>query len=348
MDAPVFEVDTLANMHSHIREGNEIMGPLIDKAIEGGADVLLAMPNTKKGLKTAAEVVDYTEKAKRLVPEGRTMHFIPTMLGTEDTPLDEIDRAVDAGIFDIKFLPYLRTMQSHNGVRHYGRLLPLVKRCGLRKMRTHWHPEHPWMKFDNRDAEFAFLPILDMFLNETDVVIISEHGSDARCIPFWKEMAESGRFYVTLTAHHILTNEDDAFGDVRAVCKPPIKTRRDMHDLVRLITEDHDWVMAGGDDAPHDAKTKHTDEGGCSCGDYTAPSLLALYAHALPHLLDYKGSSTFVHFTSGNARKLYGLPRPKTLKLRFEDFEIPKSYETGPWTVMPFWAGRTIKFQLEK
>jgi len=342
------KVDALANTHSHLREG-EPVDFLIEKAIEGGADVLLPMPNTKDGLRTAEEVSVYVDRARSLVPQGETMHFIPTMLLTEITPLDEIARAADNGIKDVKVYPYLRTTNSVYGVRHYGRIIDLVRECGKYGVKVHFHPEHPWMQLGSRDAEYFFLPIVDIFLNETEAVIVWEHGTDARCIPFWKEMAKSGRFSVTLTPHHLLTNEDLTFGDVRSTCKPPIKTERDRTDLLRLIEEGNSWVMAGPDDAPHPTEKKHVYEGCCACGAYHAPFLLPLYAHALGHLLQTsKGIETFVNFTSRNARKLHGLPNAGRRTLVRKSFQISNSYWIRPWKVEPFWAGQTIDWSLVK
>lgn len=160
--------------------------------------------------------------------------------------------------------------------------------------------------------------------------------------------ADTGNFYVTLTAHHLATDEDATFGDVGATCKPPIKTRWDREQLVQLVAEDHPWVLAGADDAPHDVKAKHV-RGRCACGAYTAPFLLPLYAHALSSLLETPGGRmTFVNFVSNNARNVFNLPnRSRTYTLVNKQFTIPDFYEVGPWTVEPFWAGQTINWSLE-
>lgn len=340
------EVDALCNVHTHLREGL-MVGPLVQKAVTGGADVLAPMPNTKEGLTTAEQVMHYVKTAQS-APFGKRVTFLPIVMVNEHTSLEVIDQCIEAGIVDCKVYPLNRTTKSHHGVRHYARLLLVMKHCGKVGMKCHFHPEHPLMLFDNRDAEFAFLPLLDMFLNETEAVIISEHGTDARCISFWQEMAKSGRFYVTLTAHHLASDEDIEFGNVRSVCKPPIKTRSDQQSLVRLVEEGYNWVMAGPDDAPHLRKHKHVNTGGCACGAYTAPFLMQLYAHALGNLLHMpQGVRTFVDFTSHNARILHQLPSAsRKITLVKESFLIPLSYKIGPVAVEPFWAGQTIDWNL--
>ncbi|MEK7227718.1 MAG: hypothetical protein AAB641_02410 [Patescibacteria group bacterium] len=300
------------------------------------------------GLKTAREVLEYHESAQVKVDGSDILGLLPTVLINEETMFETIDECVENNIFDGKIYPLDRTTKSHNGSRYYQRLLPLVKHCGERGMRVHVHPEHPWMVFDNRDAEFSFLPIMDMFLNDTGAKLFWEHGSDARCIPFWKEMAESGRFFVGLTAHHLAADEDSTFGDSRATCKPPIKTRRDRLDFVRLVSEDHPWVIAGLDDAPHDKSKKQVATGRCACGAYTAPFGLQLYAHALDHLLhQLGGEEIFRNFTSRNARRIFGYPQvSRKVRLARKPYRIPQIYQVGDWTVEPFWAGQEILYSL--
>lgn len=343
-------VNSLVNTHTHLREDCEselIMGPLIRNAIEGGASALLPMPNTEKGLTTAEDVVSYIEYARKWVPPGVDVTFIPTVQLTEDTTERGIGECVNLGIRDAKVYPRGRTTKSHLGVEHYGSLIGLIHYAGRNGMRIHFHPEHPSPLYQNRDAEFAFAPLIEMFLQETEAVLIWEHGTDARCIPHWLEWAKSGRFYVTLTAHHLAASEDEAYGDVQAVCKPPYKTERDREGLIRLVGEDHRWVMAGGDDAPHPRSRKHK-RGPCACGAYTSPFLLPLYAHALDSMLLFKAADTFVNFTSGNAKRLYGFPETESrlITLERKPTEIPHICQIGPWEVEPFWAGRKIDWKI--
>lgn len=346
MNEPLtIEVDACANPHSHLREG-DVVGPLIEQAIKGGVDLIGPMPNTKDGLTKASHVATYIEQARRLVPKGEALNFIPIVMLNEQTTEENIVRCVGAGIVDGKIYPYMRTTKSHNGVQYFGKMVPIVKWCGRYRMKVHLHPEHPSPQFHNRDAEFAFLAITRMLLEESEAKIISEHGTDARCIPHWKDMAASGRFFVTITAHHLATNEDITFGDVRAVCKPPIKTEDDRLGLVTLVEKNYPWVMAGADDAPHDWTAKHIEAFQCACGAYTAPFLLPLYAHALDNLLqEPNGVETFVNFTSRNARKLHDFPNAsRKIKLARHPAQIPLYYEIGSWKVGSFWAGEMLKW----
>jgi dihydroorotase len=344
----VIEVESLADVHVHLREPGQIMKSLIQHSIAGGADVLGAMPNTKVALTTAHLVTPYMDNAKGLVLPTQRVSFLPFVMITERTTELEIDVCVANGIVDGKIYPFKRTTKSDDGIEHYERVLPIISYCGKVGMKCHFHPEHPNMLFINRDAEFVFLPIVRM-LDQTDTIIVWEHGTDARCIPHWEDMSKSGRFFVTLTAHHLATNEDETFGDVRAVCKPPIKTEYDRRALVDLVGKNYPWVMAGTDTAFHPKSAKHVDDRCCACGDFTAPFAHPLYAHTLGHLLVTEdGIKTYVNFTSRNARNLHTQlpPSSRMVKLANEQWEIPKYYPVGTETALPFGGGQKLNWKI--
>ncbi len=340
-------VDAIANMHSHIRDG-EPQRDLIYHLIAGGCDVILPMPNIGKvGLRTAQHVVDYIAHAQSLLlpADKDKMMFMPCMVVNEETPLDEIRNAYDVGVRDVKIYPLNRTTFSEFGVRNYVRLLAIVRLCGELGIRVHFHPEYPWLSISNEDAEYQFITWAEMFLRETNAVIFWEHGTDGRCIRFWEELAIEypGRFFVTITAHHLLMNSDETFGDVRATCKPSIKGEDSRRGLVALVAKNYAWVMAGADDAPHPDDKKHVHEGKCACGDFTSPFLHGMYAHALRQLLvTESGVEIYKNFTSRNARRVFGLPPARQCVLEQKPSIIPLSYKAGPWTVESAGAGRTL------
>lgn len=339
----MYAVPWLLNPHSHLREG-AVLPPLVALAYEGGARLIGPMPNTHTGLLTGASTIAYVDTC-RAAPHGKKIRFIPIVQLTEDTTLKMVDEWVACGVRDAKVYPKARTTGSHLGVTDYYNILPQVRYCGEKGVRVHFHPELPLQHADNRDAEYLFVPVMDMFVRGTNTVLIWEHGTDARCIPYWKEWAKTRRFFLTITAHHLVENETTSYGDTSTACKPPPKTFADMHGLLRLVSECHPWVMAGGDDAPHPIEEKHR-VGQCACGAYTAPFLLLLYAHALEDFVrSDRYRVTFERFVHENARVLYGLSRDHQ-RVRLDDvpFQIPLEYQAGPWTIRPFWAGRTLNF----
>lgn len=346
-------VPAMADIHFHLREKVEgLMRFLMLASQAGGADLLGLMPNLAKALLKAEQMIDYVQFAERVSGDmDRPMSFMPIAMVNEQTTLQDIDDMLAAGIRHVKIYPRDRTTKSHAGVRDYHNLLAVIEYGGQRGMIFHFHPEHPNLGFYSRDAEFVFLAIFDMFIRATEATLVWEHGTDARCIRFWEEWAETGRFYVTLTAHHLATNEDKVFGDVRAVCKPPIKTSDDQRGLCNLVYQGHPWVLAGSDSAYHDKDNKHVPQGSCACGDFTAPYLVPWYAHALPELFrDEIGVRIFSDFISGNARRAFGLPpASREITLVRQSQTIPIYWpDGGEWSdsVQNFGAGQEIDWQL--
>ena len=342
-------VDALASDHDHFREEDKsIQGLLIENSIRGGTDTVGAMPNTLRGIRTAAEAVRYGNGLRMVTPLGQTLHVIRYIAITEDTTEKMLDECIEAGIYDGKILAKYRTTNSDYGVVRYGKLLPIIRHGGRIGMRFHGHFEHPSPHFTNDDAEFACLPLVYMYLEETEAKIIWQHGTEGRCVPHWKEMAKSRRFYVTLTPQHLLTTDDETYGAVGEICKPSYGDPFDREALNALVDLDLPWVMAGPDVAPHPIETKHPPKGGCSCGAYHAPFLHPLYAHALQRLFrTQKSVETYINFTSRNLRTLHRLPgSSRAITLVRRQFEIPLLYQIGPWKVQPFWAGKMLDWSI--
>lgn len=341
-------VRCLLDPHWHGREG-EVTGPIIEHSYWGGARLLGAMPNTEDGNRDAQTVMLYNARMWTSTPVAKRIHFIDYVQINEHTTQQTIDTCVAAGIREGKVYPKGRTTAAHHGVSDYYLLLPIVAYAGARGMRIHFHPEHPSEQVDSRDAEYLFIPIVDMFMRATNATIVWEHGTDARCIPHWVEWAKTGRFFITFTGHHLLGNESNTYGDTAAACKPPYRTEMDRQGISWLIRRNFAWVMAGTDSAIHPIEAKHR-VGQCACGAFTGPFALQLYAHALIDLLATPwGIDTFNNFVHENACRFYGLGtgRFPDLKLAVQDFQIPLTYDVGPWKgVVPFWAGRKLAVTL--
>jgi dihydroorotase len=319
----------------------------VNYSIGGGADVGLFMPNTVGGIHTANESVIYQNFIPHSANVGSII-VVPTMLLTEDTTQDEIRRAAEQGIRDLKVYPKERTTNSasRNGVRDYHKLIPVMGLCADLGVRVHVHPGSPLMSIDDYDAEFGFLSVIDVFLR-TGVTVVAEHISDCRCLPSYLDFAKTGRFYVTITAHHLASNRSRSYGDVRSVCQPPIQAEGSRLALIELVAANHPWVMAGTDSAPHGNKKKHVASGKCACGAFTAPFAHLLYAHALgPRLfLSSFGIETYINFTSRNMRRVYNLPASsRRIYLVSAPFIIPENYKVCSDLVEPFWAGQQLNY----
>ena len=104
-------VEALANIHWHGRELGQVMKALIREAKNGGADVLLPMPNTLKPLSTAEQVIHYVGEAEDHHTSPRdSVRFIPTVMLTENTNREELELCKKHHISDGKIYPFMRKL----------------------------------------------------------------------------------------------------------------------------------------------------------------------------------------------------------------------------------------------
>ena len=345
----VIEIPCLADPHVHLRQG-DVVAALLEYSVTGGADYVGAMPNTTPGLTTAEAVLEYEKNARRLLPAKSvgTLGIIKFLMLTESTTVGEIEKAAAAGIKNAKLYPLNRTTNSSEGIRNYFWMTELIEKCGEVGIMCHVHPEHPLLDISGRDAEYLFISYVDLFLEHTKATIVWEHGTDARCVPIWEKWAKQfpNRFYVTLTAHHLIFDDDMDHGDVTAVCKPPIMSKLDRHVLLDLIRKGYPWVMLGSDSAFHPSGRKNVDKGCCACGAFVAPFLAPLCAHALDDIISGPyGIGIFENFVSNNARRLHNLPSAtRRIRLVREEWEVPLTYDVAGEQAFPFMRGQKLRW----
>lgn len=353
MTTPQITIRRLRHLHSHFREA-DVLPSYLDMAYRGGSSVVGGMPNLKVPLTTADRLLAYLKAAEAAIPTGRPFTFVPIAYLNEKTTFEMMVEFMKVGAFHFKVYPRYRTTQSEDGVVNYYPIIEIVRRAAIyarevfgKKLYVHFHPEHPHKDFIGRVAEFVFLVVAEMFLVNTEAIIVWEHGTDGECIIMWKKFAETGRFFLTITPHHLIENEDTAGGMINALCKPPYRREPDRQALVALIAEDHPWVMLGPDDAPHDEVAKRPEDGcGCAFGAYHAFCLPEVCAHALDPILKKgeQGRVTFQNFTGDNAERNFDLPpTTETITLERRPFRIPMRVSVGgKFLVIPYRAGKEL------
>lgn len=337
------------NPHGHLRQDN--LARHLAKFASHYYDAYLAMPNTQPGILTGAEAVSYRNMLSESC--GGKMQIIPTIKIREDTTPKMIREATSLGVHFGKVYPLGRTTHADDGVNKYTNLWSVFEAMEEFGMTALFHPTHPSKTFGNRDAEYAFIGIFGMIREKFPCLRMTwEHLSDHRCIPHLIAMHQSHQnVFVTITAHHMFGNEDLHFGDVSAVCQPPIRTEEDRTGLNRFVMENHSWVMGGLDDAPHPIEKKHV-IGCCACGAFTTEAGTLLYATALSRLDlfdDAGGISIFERFVSINAANYFGIPVPtEKVSIEEETWTIPKEYRFGDTVVIPYGAGLHLPFSYVK
>jgi dihydroorotase len=148
---------------------------------------------------------------------------------------------------------------------------------------------------------------------------------------------------------------DDWAGQSWNYCKPVAKYHDDREALREVIREGHPRFFLGSDSAPHPphSKSTSTPSKACSAGIYTSPILLPLVVH----LLEEFGALDKVEgFVSEFGRRFY---RCEVQRMAEEgNVKVRKVLDKGgrkieeKWigdeeqSVVPFWAGKELKWEI--
>lgn len=298
------------NWHVHLREINHFPWTACYSAQQFGR--VLAMPNTKKPLKTVEDVLVY-KHAAQIIGQKNNPYFtliVPLYL-TGDTTLDIIRAAYNAGIHVAKLYPFGATTQSQHGVKFLRELYPLFSLMQALDMVLSMHCEVTDVSVDFFDRERIFIDryLLDLVMQFPNLRIIIEHVSTREAVQF--VMGASEYVGATITPQHLLCNRNDLFSAgmmPSRFCFPVINSADDQCAVQSAVK--HRRFFAGTDSAPHPIDAKLAD--GASGGCFTEPCAMALYAHALECLdvFDY-----LEEFTSIRGANFYGYPL-NTAKIR--------------------------------
>jgi dihydroorotase len=173
--------------------------------------------------------------------------------------------------------------------------------------------------------------------------VVFEHITTARAAEFVGG-ARAG-VAATITPQHLLHNRNAIFsGGIRPhfYCLPVLKRERDREALVQAATGGSPKYFLGTDSAPHERSTK---ENACGCaGMFTAHAALELYAEVFEEAGRLERLEGFAsHFGAD----FYGLPRhEERVTLVKETWTVPRSYEFGGGTVIPYRAGESVAWRI--
>lgn len=126
-----------------------------------------------------------------------------------------------------------------------------------------------------------------------------------------------------------------------------------MADWLFCVTLGHPRFFLGSDSAPHPPHTKATSTPtqGCAAGIYTSPILLPLVAHLLE---TFGALDKLEGFVSVFGRKFYGREvaagnreNRVTLEKLKKSKVLDASYTLGGESVVPFWAGRELGWEID-
>ncbi|KAI9146318.1 dihydroorotase, homodimeric type [Paraphysoderma sedebokerense] len=347
----------VADLHIHLRQGTmmEMLAPKIKGA---GVDTVYVMPNLKPPVTTTEKALEYKKKLESLAPGVK---FMMTLYLTPELTPEEVKKAKKAGISGVKSYPRGVTTNSDSGIESYTTYYPVFKAMEEVGMVLNLHGEVPSDASKNisvLNAEAHFLQHLKQLHKDFPrLKIVLEHASTKAAVDMVKSLGDT--VGCTITLHHLVLIVDDWAGQPHHFCKPVAKTPEDREALIQVIQEGHPRFFLGTDSAPHPRNSKETSQ--CAAGVFTS----FYTVQYLVQIFESQGMLDKVeNFACHFGRKFYGIEKEgevvvdgkrkkaaqEYVVLKKADFPVPKEIAFGKneGTVVPFMAGKTLAWSIEK
>ena len=329
--------------HLHLRDGVVLRDVLPHTARQFARAIV--MPNLKPPVTTTEKARAYRERILDALPSD--MHFEPlmTLYLTDNTPADEIRRAVDSGIVHgVKLYPAGATTHSDAGVTDLKRCMSALEQMQALGLPLLIHGEVTDSDIDLFDREAVFIErvLIPLRHQLPALKIVFEHITTKEAVEYVK--AADGPTGATITAHHLLYNRNAIFtGGVRPhyYCLPVLKREIHRQALIAAATSGDPKFFLGTDSAPH---AKGLKEHACGCaGCYTALHAMELYAQAFEQANALDKLEAFASF---HGPDFYGLPRnEEKVTLERAAWTIPQELPMGDTTVVPLDAGQSLNWK---
>ena len=330
--------------HLHLRDG-AMMADVLPHTARQFARAIV-MPNLKPPVTTTAMAAAYRDRILAALPAD--MRFTPLMVLylTDNTPAEEIRRAVESGfVHGVKLYPAGATTNSDAGVTDINRCLPALEAMQELGLPLLVHGEVTDADIDVFDREAVFIDRVLQPLRRSmpALKIVFEHITTRDAAHYVRDA--EGPVAATITAHHLLYNRNAIFkGGIRPhyYCLPILKREEHRQALIDAATSGSPRFFLGTDSAPHPTGLK---EHACGCaGCYTALHAMELYAQAF----DQAGALDRLEaFASFHGPDFYGLPR-NTDQVRLErmPWMVPQELTMADTTLTPLDAGSTLQWKL--
>ncbi|RUO33429.1 dihydroorotase [Aliidiomarina sanyensis] len=332
--------------HVHLRD-EEVLGMTVP-ATARVFHRTVVMPNLVPPVTDAALAGAYRQRIMAELPEG--MRFDPKMalyLTQSTTETDVKEAAADPTIIGYKLYPAGATTNSASGVTDIDAMGPVFEAMELNGVPLLVHGEVTTSDIDIFDREKAFIdrylePITRKF---PGLKVVFEHITTADAVDF--VLGAHANVGATITPQHLLMNRNDLLvGGVHVhnYCLPVLKRRTHQEALQRAAISGNPKFFLGTDSAPHVQAKKET---ACGCaGCFSAFSAIELYAEAFAHLGALDKLEGFASFFGAD---FYNLPRnTETLVLEKKSWHAPERIEHKGGVWVPYWAGRSLMYQVKK
>ncbi len=331
--------------HLHLRDGAALQAVLPHSARQFARAII--MPNLRPPVTTVAMAADYRQRILAALPAGSDFEPLMTLYLTDNTPADEIRRAVDSGFVKaVKLYPAGATTNSDAGVTDLAKcdaVLAEMEKAGM-PLLMHGEVTDPAIDIFDRENVFIDTVLRPLLARRPGLRVVFEHITTKAAADY---VASAGsNVAATITAHHLLYNRNALLvGGIRPhyYCLPVLKRETHRQALVAAAISGSPKFFLGTDSAPH---ARHTKEASCGCaGCYTALTALELYAEAF----DAAGAlESLEAFASFNGPDFYRLPRNTgTVTLERQECAVPAGvpYAAGE-ELVPLRAGETVAWKL--
>ncbi|WP_199611416.1 dihydroorotase [Flocculibacter collagenilyticus] len=332
--------------HLHFRDGD-----ILEETVAATARCFkraIVMPNLVPPITNATSLSAYRQRILDARPSGSDFEPLMTIYLTDNTSVEDILAAKNAGAVAAKLYPAGATTNSDLAVTELDNIFPVFKAMAENNMLLLVHGEVTDSHIDIFDREKAFIDkhlqrIVDAF---PTLKVVFEHITTEDAVNF--VMQASDNVAATITPQHLMLNRNDLLvGGIRPhnYCLPVLKRNTHQQALRKAVASGSPKFFLGTDSAPHEKDKK---ENACGCaGCYSAWSALELYAQVFDEL---NALDKFEGFTSHHGPDFYGLPRNTgTVTLVKESWTIPEQITLPNGNpIVPFFAGETVAWSVKK
>ncbi|OUS12056.1 dihydroorotase [Gammaproteobacteria bacterium 53_120_T64] len=328
--------------HLHLRDGAALTDTVRDASRHFARAIV--MPNLAPPVITTEQAGAYRQRILEARHEGSTWQPLMVLYLTDNTPADEIDRALASGfVHAAKYYPAGATTNSDSGVTAIEKIFPVLERMQQLGLPLLLHGEVTDTHIDIFDREAVFIertltPLCAQF---PELKIVLEHITTAQGADF---VSNSGaNIAATITPQHLLFNRNDLLaGGIRPhnYCLPILKRSSHQQALIEAATSGSAKFFLGTDSAPHPQNKK---ESACGCaGCYSHHAAIELYAE----VFERAGALDKLEgFASHFGPAYYGLPvNQQTITLRRAPWQLPATTQLGKDTMVPFYASQTLQW----
>ncbi len=339
-----FEILQPDDWHLHVRSGEALKSVIGMSAKQMGRAII--MPNLNPPVTNATQAQAYRNEIIAALPPGANLDPLMVLYLTDNTQVGDIEQAVASGIVKAaKLYPAGATTNSDSGVTDVKNIYPALEVMSKLGMLLLIHGEVTHHDVDIFDRESVFIDqvLAQIVTDFPGLKIVFEHITTKEAVDF--VLSSSDNVAATITPHHLLANRNDMLvGGIRPhyFCLPILK-RENPHQqaLLEAATSGNYKFFLGTDSAPH---AKDAKESACGCaGILSAHCAIELYATAF----EAQGAMDKLEgFASKFGPDFYNLPRnTSTITLTKQDWIVPENYEYAGGTIVPFMAGKTLRWK---